>query len=381
MKWLKNLFKIGMKTFPKDTSWMLNDDLSVNVKNVRRCREFAVLKETNQNRIFHNEGNVWNHTMLVCKEMHKIINDELSHLSNRDKRVLMIAALCHDLGKATTTYFDKNEKQWHCKNHGFEGEKITRDLLFDEPDIWFREEVCWLVRWHMSFHYLLQKGHKERYDELTRLAQGISTIQKLLWLNVADSLGSKSEHNSEELVEYRFNEIKDLAVANDCYTKRYKQFNSKGSFNMYLMIGVPGCGKDTYIENMLPTLENISRDDIREIIAYGDVKGRKLLLENSEEKNVTDIVNSRIKKCCEEKRSFVINQTNMKKKYRTELKETVLKYGKPNIIYVYIEAPSLDECKKRRGNGKWDGIIDRMWKSFEFPDKSECDNLIIYKQK
>ena len=70
----------------------------------------------------------------------------------------------------------------------------------------------------------------------------------------------------------------------------------------------------------------------------------------------------------------------MKKKYRTQLKETALKYGTPNIVYIYVEAPSIEICKERRGHGKWDSIIERMWGDFEFPDRSECDDFIFYKQ-
>ena len=114
---------------------------------------------------------------------------------------------------------------------------------------------------------------------------------------------------------------------------------------------------------------------------FNKVEGRKLQLSQTQESVVTDIVNSRIKACCESKKTFVINQTNMKKKYRNQLKETAQKYGNPKIVYVYIEAPSIEECKKRRGNGKWDSIIDRMWSEFEFPDRSECDQLIFYKQQ
>lgn len=381
MDWIKRFFQTKMCEFPKNTSWMLNDDLTPNVRNIKHCREFAVLKNTKQTKVYHKEGNAWNHTMLVCKEMHKIINDQLSHLSDRDKRILMIAALCHDLGKATTTYFDKNDNEWHCKNHGLVGERITRNLIFEENDYWMREEICWLVRWHMQFHHFLSKNHKERFEELTRLAQGNSTIEKLLWLNVADSLGSKSKENSTDAVDEKFNEIKDLAVANKCFSRPYKQCIIKSNFNMYIMIGVPGSGKDTYIKKFLPNVESISRDDIREELVDGKIYGRKLQLDNTKESIVTDIVNSRIRLCCENKKSFIINQTNMKKKYRTELKEIALKYGTPNIIYVYVEAPSIEECKRRRGFGKWNSIIDRMWGNFEFPDIGECNELIFYKQK
>ena len=381
MNWLKKLFQKKPVEFPKNSSWMLNDDLSPNIKNLKRCKEFIILKDIKQSKRWHKEGNAWNHTILVAKEMYKIINNQLANIPLNDKKVLMIAALCHDLGKATTTYFDDNDKEWHCKNHGLAGERITRNLIFDEKDYWMREEICWLVRWHMQFHHFLNKGHKERFEELTRLAQGNSTIEKLLWLNFADSLGSKSKENSIESVEERFNEIKDLAVANRCFSRPYKQFTNKSNFNMYIMIGVPGSGKDTYIQKFLPNLESISRDDIREEMTHGNIQGRKIQLDTTKESIVTDIVNSRIKACCEKGTSFIINQTNMKKRYRTELKETAFKYGTPNIIYVYVEAPSIELCKERRGHGKWDSIIDRMWGDFEFPDRSECNEFVFYKQK
>jgi predicted kinase len=382
MNWIKKILGIkpNMVDYPKNTSWLLNDDLSPNKNNLEHCKEFYALKQTKQSKKWHKEGDAFKHTILVADNMYKIINNQLKNISSRDKRILMIAALCHDLGKATTTYFDKNEKDWKCKSHGEAGDKITRNLIFNEEDKWLREEVCWLVRWHMVFHHLLDKPYNNQLKEIQRLSFGNSTIKKLLWLNYADSLGSISPENKIEIVDSKFKIIRDLAVDNKCYESPFKVEHSKSNFNMYVMIGVPGSGKDTYIQKFLPEVECICRDDIREEITYGKVEGRKLMLDNVKEGIVTDIVNSRIKKCCEEHKSFVINQTNVKKKYRELLKETALKYGSPNIIYVYVEAPSIEECKERRGHGKWDSIIDRMWNDFEFPDRGECSELIWYKQ-
>ena len=379
--WFKNLFKTKVIDFPKNTSWMLNDDYSPNLKNIKHCREFQALKKTKQSKHWHKEGNAYNHTLLVANKMHHIINEYLPSMSDRDKKILMISALCHDLGKATTTYFNEEDKDWHCKSHGAAGERITRNLLFDEPDYWMREEICWLVRWHMEFHHFIDKPQIKQLEALQKLSMGISTIQKLLILNVADTLGSISKENTIESVEEKVDTIKIMATNNSCYTKPYYTTKNKSPFNMYVLIGVPGCGKNTYIQNFFPNIESISRDDIREEMLDGVIKGRKLLFDNTKEAIVSDIVNSRIKACCEQKKSFIINQTNLKKKYREQLKEQANKYGSPNIIYVYIEAPSIAECKRRRGNGKWDSIIDRMWGEFEFPDRSECNELLFYKQK
>ena len=384
MNWLRKIFKRKNKVidFPKDTSWMLNQDLSINVKNIKSCMAFQQLESTPHSKRWHKEGNPLEHSLLVSNEMFKIINNKLCNMSLRDKKILMIASICHDLGKATTTYFDEKENDCKCRNHGAVGERITRNLIFNEPDHWMREEICWLVRWHMQFHHFIDLPYDKRFSTMTSLSQGNSSIEKLLWLNMADTYGSISKENTKESAENKFNIIKDMADRLKCYTRPYHTSKvNKDTYNMYVMIGLPGSGKDTYIKKFLQNTQCICRDDIREEITYGYVEGRKLQLDNSKESIVTDIVNQRIEKCCREKKSFIINQTNVKKKYRTQLKEMALKFGTPNIIYIYVEPPSIEDCKDRRGHGKWDSIIDRMWGEFEFPDRYECDELIFYKQK
>lgn len=383
MNWLTKLFKRKHKVieFPRDTSWVLNSDLSVNTKNIKHCRVFQALKETKHSTRWHKEGNPLKHSLLVASKMHDLITGKLSYMSLRDKKVLMIAAICHDLGKATTTYYDEKENDWKCKNHGAVGERIVRDLFYDDSDHWFREEVCWLVRWHMQFHHFGDKSHDESFKMLTTLSQGYSTIEKLMWLNAADSYGSKNDVETKDVIDDRVRAIREMADTAGCFNKPYLWYKKqKYDFTMYMMIGVPGCGKDTYIKKFMPDLESICRDDIREDITDGQILGRKLLLDKTREAVVTDIVNTRIKVCCTEKRSFIVNQTNLKRTYRNQLKEVALKYGTPRIVYVYVEPPSINECKERRGHGKWDAIIDRMWNEFEFPDRSECNELIFYKQ-
>ena len=379
--WIIDFFKAKTVDFPKDTSWLLDKNLNINKSNIKKCKEFVALKNTKQCKRYHKEGNALNHTLLVAKEMHKIISNQLVHMDDRDKRILMISALCHDLGKATTTYLNPEDNDWHCKNHGLAGERITRNLIFNEPDYWMREEICWLVRHHMDFHHILSKPEEKQIEEIERLSKGNSTIEKLLWLNVADTLGSISKENTKESINERIKKITSMAISHNSFNFPNFVTEKKELYKMYVLIGVPGCGKDTYINKFLRNHESISRDDIREEMIYNKIEGRKLYLNQTQESIVTDIVNSKIKSCCENKKTFVINQTNMKKKYRNQLKETAQKYGNPKIVYVYIEAPSIEECKKRRGNGKWDSIIDRMWSEFEFPDRSECDQLIFYKQQ
>ena len=55
------------------------------------------LKNVEQSKKYHPEGNVWNHTMMVVDEAAKV-KDQSSH-----SKAFMWAALLHDIGKPDTT--------------------------------------------------------------------------------------------------------------------------------------------------------------------------------------------------------------------------------------------------------------------------------------
>ncbi len=72
--------------------------------------ELEVLIGVQQNPAYHAEGNVWNHTMLVLDAAAALRPQAQQPLG------LMLAALCHDLGKALTT----QEKDGRIISHGHE---------------------------------------------------------------------------------------------------------------------------------------------------------------------------------------------------------------------------------------------------------------------
>ena len=78
--------------------------------------------------------------------------------------------------------------------------------------------------------------------------------------------------------------------------------------------------------------------------------------------------------------TFAINNTNVRKMYRTQFLQKILPYN-PRIVYVYCEAPSLDESKKRRERMMPTKVIDRMWNDLDFPDKTEYSEIIYNVQR
>ena len=65
--------------------------------------ELASLIDVPQEPEWHPEGDVWTHTLMVLDEAVKIIRRDQVSLFEADMLAIVLGALCHDFGKATTT--------------------------------------------------------------------------------------------------------------------------------------------------------------------------------------------------------------------------------------------------------------------------------------
>lgn len=145
--------------------------------------ELAAIVNVPQDPQWHPEGDVWTHTLHVCDVAAAIATRD--GLSENDRLVLIFAALCHDLGKATTTEF--LEGRWRAHGHCEAGVAPTEVLLrrIGCPDS-IIEQVTPLVAEHLVH---AQPGLSAR--AVRRLARrlGRTTISQLLRLIEADLRG------------------------------------------------------------------------------------------------------------------------------------------------------------------------------------------------
>ena len=357
-------------------------------------KEFRDLTLCKQSTIWHQEGTVWPHTVAVTNEMVNYFHRNGLPM-NDDYYIQMVsAALCHDLGKPSTTKWDEELQEYKTKCHGLVGARITRFLFFDEPDIQLRERVCCMVKNHMVLHHLLD-DNKHIEKKLKRLSWNLVPVSDMLLLKHCDSLGSKNDIELPEYLEFQCNRIKAEAEKLNCFDKPYdfggnseferlKYFNGveeaeeDDDFNVVIMIGLPGAGKDTYIKNALD--ENtpvLCRDTIRTEIG---LEGEKPQGNKKQEQEVTSIFEARMKKLCEEHKSFIINNTNLLKRYRENFNKMIVAHG-GHPVYIYVEAPTFEETKKRREGMIDPKVIEDMFWRFEFPELSECSLLAFSKQE
>lgn len=84
--------------------------------------EIKRLKEIPQNPIYHPEGNVYNHTMMVLDEAAKRKNE------SSNEYFFMLSALCHDFGKILTTKTNE-DGVIHAYNHESEGLSLCKHFI------------------------------------------------------------------------------------------------------------------------------------------------------------------------------------------------------------------------------------------------------------
>ena len=226
-----------------------------------------ILKETEQDSIWHAEGNVLNHTEMVLKELKKI--PEYKELNKPQKRIIELAAFFHDIGKPFTTKLENGRVR--SPNHSKVGSKYFRKEFFDYIHFLEREEIANLINFHgFPIHYYKKEEYK-----IVEMAEILDT--KLVYiLAKADILGRISEGKEEFLLNIEY--FKEQAIKYDCFGKkrkwkswRHREFFLKKGYDyipyeekvsqVTMLSGLPGVGKDYFLKNYQGTV--ISLDNIR----------------------------------------------------------------------------------------------------------------------
>jgi gluconate kinase len=89
------------------------------------------------------------------------------------------------------------------------------------------------------------------------------------------------------------------------------------------------------------------------------------------------VFNERLVKLLSEGKNVIVDNLNLKKKYRAALKETV-KGLDVRVTYVYMVSPSLETNIQRRPTFEI-GVIDKMTEILDWPSRDEYDELWVSK--
>jgi tRNA nucleotidyltransferase (CCA-adding enzyme) len=125
--------------------------------------ELVPLADTPQDPQWHPEGNVWIHTLLALDQAVPLVDD----LDRPRALTVLLAELCHDLGKPATTRFE--EGRWRSHGHEEAGLVPTTSLL----DRW---NVHTLLGYDVRGQVLALVGNHlkpgQLYDDRERVSDG-----------------------------------------------------------------------------------------------------------------------------------------------------------------------------------------------------------------
>ncbi|HIT87843.1 MAG TPA: AAA family ATPase [Candidatus Coprocola pullicola] len=330
------------------------------------------LKYMEQNYDYHEEGNVYCHTKLVCEY---IIENHFFALESKQKNILFTAALFHDVGKQYSTKIENGKIV--SPFHGKKGEKLFREFFFKNQQFFIplkeREQIANLIAFHMLPMNFIEKVE---IDYFLIKASWCVDMKLLYLLSLADINGRICKDKKTLLQTTSY--FREYANEIECfdtkksffnnYTKwKYFQNHSVGYhckifdatlFDVMVLCGLPLSGKDTYISMYLNDMCCISLDDIRQ-------KYKISPTENAGKVVQTAIIEA--KQYLRKKQPFVWNATNIIFDTRQKLCNLFSNYG-ARVTFIYIEGQyhTLLQRNQVRQRTIPENVLNKMIQKMDF---------------
>ncbi len=347
------------------------------------------LRGVPQDPIFHGEGDAAAHTSLVLEKLH-----DLPSYRARDaeaQAILTTAAALHDLGKTVCT--KREDGRWRSPHHSRAGAMMAREMMMTTfglcgaaEALAAREAVCALIAWHMRPPHGLEQAEPERavrqMAALGELAPGFS-LRSLTLLAEADCLGRVCDDREDRLADVAL--FAELAREQGCldapfsYPDAFSRYADLSGRNVMpgqalfndrwgtvtMLSGLPGTGKDTWIQKHLPDQPTLSLDALRAEmrISFADNQGA-----------VIQAARERARELLRRKQPFTFNATNLSTMLRGKWLRLFHDYG-ASVRIVYLETPW--EERERRNQGRKSAVPEeavlRMLSQMEPPTLTEAE--------
>lgn len=161
--------------------------------------EFLKLKDIGGHKVYHLEGNAYEHSLAVMENMFQLYL-EPGYISNAD--FMMNVAILHDIGKIYTSICH-GENDWEYPDHAqcgsFRG-ILCKFIPEDDPDF---KSYQWFIRNHIKPLFWKGKDLNAEFAKVMRDAPSDKcTIKNLVALAICDVLGSKSAVPQDELIAF-----------------------------------------------------------------------------------------------------------------------------------------------------------------------------------
>ncbi|MCC8152842.1 MAG: AAA family ATPase [Tannerellaceae bacterium] len=343
----------------------------------------ADMERVEQHSQHHAEGNVAIHTRMVLEELKR--TEDFSALDIQEQEILWTAALLHDVEKRSSSC---NEGNGIISAHGHarKGEYTARTILYKEIPVPFqiREQIASLVRFHGLPLWVM-----ERADPRKKVIEASLRVNTY-WLKLlaeADARGRICEDLGQLLENIELFEL--LYRESGCWKEprhfasphaRFRYFHTENSYVEYipfddfkceviLLAGLPGMGKDYYMESLKSDYPVVSPDALRRKYKINptDKSGNGWIIQQAKEE-------ARV--WLRKGENFIWNATNITSLMRSQLVDLFTDYG-AKVKIVYLEKP-YDVWRKQNMNRPYpvpENVLDKMFGKLEIPQLTEAHEV------
>ncbi len=336
-----------------------------------------------QNPIYHAEGDVAIHTEMVMNALLRL--PEYKVLNEQDQQILFATALLHDVEKRSCTKTELDGRIT-SKGHAKKGAFTARTILYKDIKTPFeiRERISKLVRYHGLPLWIFEKPNPQK--ALLQASLEVN-LEHLAIFAKADILGRICA-DKEELL-YKIELFKAFCQEQNCYGQpypfttdlaRFTYFQKEDSSPDYvpfekekgeviMLCGLPGTGKDTFIQKYYKDWPVVSLDDIR--------RAHKISPKNTKANGkVLQIAKEMMKTHLRKQQFFVFNATNIIQQLRSQWIDLFTTYG-ARVKIVYLEVPynQLMRQNQNRSHIVPTNVMERMIKKLEIPSRVEVETV------
>lgn len=367
--------KIMIWKFASDKNWATLEE---------RFSWVGDMRHVLQHKLHHAEGNVDVHTRMVLDELEKL--PAFQELTAQSREILWTAALLHDVEKRSTS-IDEGDGRISSPGHARRGEYTARTILYKDIPAPFsiREQITAFVRHHGLPLWLLEKPDPAK--KIHEVSQMVDT-RLLRVLAEADARGRTCEDLDALLQSLELFEL--FCREQNCWGKSREFASSRARFHYFrtpdayadyvpyedfkcevtLLSGLPGMGKDYYIQSLRKDIPVISLDGIRRKhkLSPTDKQANGWVIQTAREE---------ARKLLRRGEDFVWNATNITRQMRTQLIDLFADYG-ARIRIVYVEKPH-EVWRTQNRNREYqlpENVLDRMLDKLEIPQVWEADEVV-----
>ena len=343
------------------------------------------LADTPQDPRHHAEGDVLTHTRMVVEELIALL--EWRHLSQTEQHMLFAAALLHDIAKPTCTKIE-SDGSITSPSHARVGAVMTRQLLWEGQELPApvpferREMIVQLVRFHGLPLWFLDKA-----DPVRAVIQASQTVRLDLVALLAEADVRGRICDDQQSLLDRVMLFREWCAEQHCYTaprafetnhSRFVYFHRENPYPDYvayddtlsdviLMAGLPGAGKDTWIQQHRADWPVVSLDQIRREhrIDPTDPQGK-----------VVQLAKEQARVLLRRRESFVWNATNLTRSVRRTLIDLFDAYkARIHIVYLETSFHTLFERNRVRQYQVPETVLRRFIRKLEIPDRTEAHTV------